>query len=118
MTKFCAAPVHGVAVAWDPSSSITLRLSVLRPGRKAAARDDPKCHYSRLYRAGIFVLVVAQPIQDMSEVPIANKTVGIRLPRLRYGAIGWRIDPINPTVQSSNTSPQQLSSDVYACRKM
>jgi hypothetical protein len=34
--------------------------------------------------------VVAQPIQDMSAVSI-TKTVGIGLPRLRDGAIGWRI---------------------------
>ena len=30
----------------------------------------------------VFVLVVAQPIQDMSEVSITHKTVGIHLPRL------------------------------------
>jgi hypothetical protein len=34
--------------------------------------------------------VVAQPIQDMSAVSITDKTVGVRLPRLRRGAIGWR----------------------------
>jgi hypothetical protein len=61
---------------------------VLRPGRKKAARDDPKCHYSRLYRAGVFFPVVAHPIQDMSEVSITHKTVGIRLPRLWCGAVG------------------------------
>jgi hypothetical protein len=66
----------------------TLRLSVLRPGRKKAARNAPKCHYSSLYRAGVFRPVVAKPIQDMSAVSIAHKTVGIRLPRLWRGAIG------------------------------
>jgi len=33
---------------------------VLRPGK--AARNVPKCHYSCLYRSGVFVFVVAQPI--------------------------------------------------------
>jgi len=70
------------------SSFITLRVSVLRPGRKKAARNAPKWHYSRLCRAGIVVPVVARPIQDMSEVSITDKTVGIRLPRLWCGAIG------------------------------
>jgi len=56
---------------------------VLRPGGKKAARNAPKCHYSRLYRAGVFVPVVAQPIQDMSALSIKDKTVGIGLPRLR-----------------------------------
>jgi hypothetical protein len=56
-----------------------------------AARNAPKCHSSRLCRAGVFVPVVARPIQDMSAVSITHKTVGIGLPRLRCGAIGWRI---------------------------
>jgi hypothetical protein len=56
--------------------------------RKKAARTAPKCHYSRLYRAGVFVPVVAQPIQDLSQVSIAHKTVVIDLPRLWCGAIG------------------------------
>jgi hypothetical protein len=47
------------------------------------ARSVPKRHYSRLYRAGVFVFVVAQPIQDLSAVSITDKTVGIGLPRLR-----------------------------------
>jgi hypothetical protein len=34
---------------------------------------------------------VAQPTQDMSEVSITYKTMGICLSRLRCGAIGWRI---------------------------
>ena len=38
----------------------------------------------------VFGVVVAQPIQDMSAVSITHKTVGIGLPRLRYGTIGWR----------------------------
>jgi hypothetical protein len=70
------------------SSFTPLNFSVLRPGWKKAARNAPKCHHSRLNRAGVFVPVVAQPIQDMSAVSIAHKTVGIRLPRLRCGAIG------------------------------
>ena len=89
------------------SSFTTLRLSMLRPGRKKAARNAPKCHYSRLYRAGGIVRVVAQPIQDMSAVSITHKTVGIRLPRLWCGAIGWRtkLSIKSHQVQSSNTSP-------------
>jgi hypothetical protein len=55
---------------------------VLRPGGKKAARNAPKCHYSRLYCAGVFVPVVAQPIQDLSAVSITHKTMGIGLPRL------------------------------------
>jgi hypothetical protein len=49
---------------------------------KKAARNDPECHYSRLYRAGVFVPVVAQQVQDMSALSITHKTVGVRLPRL------------------------------------
>jgi hypothetical protein len=71
-------------------SSFTLRRTSGCGLRKKAARNAPKCHYSRLYRAGVFVFVVAQPIQDMSAVSITHKTVGIRLPRLRCGAIGRR----------------------------
>jgi hypothetical protein len=52
---------------------------VLRPGRKQAARNAPKCHYSSFYRAGVFVPLVAQPIQDLSAVSITHKTVGIDL---------------------------------------
>src|SRR5262249_49189551 len=63
------------------SSLTTLRVSVLRPGGKKAARNAPKRHYSRLYRAGVFVSVVAHPIQDMSAVSLAHKTVGNCLPR-------------------------------------
>ena len=69
------------------SSFVPLRLSVL----DLAARNAPKCHHSRLYRASIFVSVVAEPIQDLSAVSITDETVGIGLPRLRYGAaIVWR----------------------------
>jgi len=64
---------------------IPLKLFVLRPGK--AARNAPKRHPSRLYRAGVCVPVVARPIQDMSEVSITDKTVGVRLPRLWCGAI-------------------------------
>ena len=56
---------------------------------KKAARNAPKRHYSRLYRANI-VPLVAHPIQDMSEVSITHKTMGIRLPRLWCGAVGSR----------------------------
>jgi hypothetical protein len=35
--------------------------------------------------------LVAQPIQNMSALSITHKTVGIGLPRLRFGAVGWRI---------------------------
>jgi len=70
------------------SSFITLKLFVFRSGRIKAVRNDPKCQYSRLYRAGVCVPVVAQPIQDMSALSITHKTVGIGLPRLRCGAIG------------------------------
>jgi hypothetical protein len=55
---------------------------------KKAARNDPKRHHYRLHRPGVFVFVVAQPIQAVSAVSITHKTVGIRLPRLRCGAIG------------------------------
>jgi hypothetical protein len=55
--------------------------------QEKAARNDPERHSSRLCRAGVFVPVVAQPIQDMSAVSITHKTVGIGLPRLRCGAI-------------------------------
>jgi hypothetical protein len=71
---------------WHCSSFITLKLSVLRPGSRKTARNVPKCHSSCLCRAGVFVPVVARPIQDMSEVSITHKTMGIRLPRLRRGA--------------------------------
>jgi hypothetical protein len=50
-------------------------------------RNGPKYFYSHLYRGGFFVLMVAHPIQDMSEVSVALKTVGVRMPRLRCGAI-------------------------------
>src|SRR5882724_1107578 len=57
---------------------------------KKVARNAPKHHSFHLYRPGLFVPVVAQPIQDMSEVSITHKTMGIRLPHLWCGAIGWR----------------------------
>ena len=76
------------------SSFTTLRLSLLRPRRKKAARNAPKCHYSRLCRAGVFVPMVARPIQGMSEVPITHKAVGIRLPRLWFGAITSLTQPL------------------------
>jgi hypothetical protein len=60
---------------------------VLLPGRKKAARNDPERHSSRLCGAGVFVPVVAQPIQDLPSVSIAHQTVGIGLPRLRCGAV-------------------------------
>src|SRR5215468_12265939 len=72
------------------SSFTTLRLSVLRPGRKKAARNAPKSHYYRFYHVGVFAAVVAQPIQDLSAVSITDKTVGNCLPRLRCGAVGTK----------------------------
>ena len=72
------------------SSFTTLRLSVLRPGRKKAARNAPKSHYYRFYHVGVFAAVVAQPIQDMSAMSITHKTVGGGLPCLRCGAVGRR----------------------------
>jgi hypothetical protein len=36
--------------------------------QEKAARNDPERHSSRLCRAGVFVPVVAQPIQDMSRI--------------------------------------------------
>jgi hypothetical protein len=42
------------------SGFITLKLFVLRPGK--AVLNAPKCRYSRLYRAGVFVFVVSQSI--------------------------------------------------------
>ena len=59
---------------------------LLRPGRKKVARNAPKRHSSRLRRAGVFAAVVAQPMEDLSAVSITDKTVGIRLSRLRRGA--------------------------------
>jgi hypothetical protein len=56
----------------------------MRPEK--ATRNVPKCRYSRLYRVGNIVFMVAQPIQDLSAVSITHKTVGIRLPRLWCGA--------------------------------
>ena len=53
--------------------------------RKKAC-NAPKRHSSHLYRAGLFVPVVARPIQNMSQVSITHKTMGIRLPRLWCGA--------------------------------
>jgi len=44
--------------------------------------NAPKWHYSRLYRASVFIPVVAEPIQDISTVSITDQTVGIGLPRL------------------------------------
>jgi len=61
-------------------SSFTLILNVCR------ARNVPKSSYSRLYHAGVFVLVVAQQIQDMSAVSLTHKAVGVYLSRLRCGA--------------------------------
>jgi hypothetical protein len=72
----------------------------LRPGEKKAARNAPKCHCSSFYRAGVVVFVVAQPIQDLSAVSITHKTVGIRLPRLRCGAIRWFV-PALQIIQNS-----------------
>ena len=40
-----------------------------------AARNAPKCHYSCLHRASVFVSVVAHPIQDMSALSITVSVV-------------------------------------------
>jgi hypothetical protein len=62
----------------------------LLAGGNKADRNDPKCHHPRVYRVGFVVPVVAQPIQALPAVSIAHKTVGVLLPRLWYGAVGWR----------------------------
>src|SRR5262245_659203 len=73
-------------------SSFTLILKVCR------ARNVPKSSYSRLYHAGVFVLVVAQQIQDMSAVSLTHKAVGVYLSRLRCGAgLVWPGLRITPT---------------------
>ena len=47
-----------------PRRFITVRhASVLLAGRKKAARNAAKCHYSRAYRIGVLALMVAEPIQ-------------------------------------------------------
>ena len=63
-----------------------------------AARNAPKRHSSHFCRAGVFAAVVAQSIQNMSPVSITDKTAGIDLPRLWYGAIGAEsgVDKIPP----------------------
>ena len=71
--------------------------------RKTAARNAPKCHYSRLHRAGVFVPVVAHPIQNMSAVSITHKTVGNRLPCLWCGAVGRRTE--RPLTESNLLLP-------------
>src|SRR5262245_17940299 len=71
---------------WHGSSFIPLRLFYCA----LAARNAPKADYCRLSCTNVFACVVAHSIQDLSELPITYKTGGIRLPRLRYGAIGWR----------------------------
>jgi len=49
---------------------------------REAARNASKTDYYQLNCAGIFVFVVAKPIQNLSALSITDKTVGIRLPRL------------------------------------
>jgi len=46
-------------------------------------RNDPKSFCSDFYRTRFYILMVAQPIQDLSKVPIAHETLGGCLPRLR-----------------------------------
>jgi hypothetical protein len=60
----------------------TKTLFCVAASQEKAARNDPKCHYSGLYRSGVFALMVAQPIQDVSALSITHKAVGVRLPRL------------------------------------
>jgi hypothetical protein len=55
------------------------------------------------YRAGVFVFVLAQRIQDMSAV--TNKTVGIRLPRLRCGAIWLKVKREKALLSGLQTQP-------------
>jgi hypothetical protein len=64
------------------------KLSIKKPNKRR--HYDSKHFYSHLYRGGFFVLMVAHPVQDMPEVSIAPKTVGVRLPCLRRGAIAGR----------------------------
>jgi hypothetical protein len=59
----------------------------MSPVEEGGPRNAPKRHYSSLYRAGFFVFVVAEPIQDLSAVSISHKTVGVRLPCLWCRAI-------------------------------
>jgi hypothetical protein len=73
------------------SPFIELVFPLLRPGTKRRLANAPRWHYSRLYRASVFIPVVAQPIQDISTVSITDQTVAIGLPRLWCGAIEWRI---------------------------
>ena len=47
------------------------------------SRNDPKSFCSDFYRTRFYILMVAQPIQDLSKVPIAHETLGGCLPRLR-----------------------------------
>ena len=75
-----------VSVVFMPLLSANDRKRGGTTSLKKAARNAPKCRASRLCRAGVFVPVVAKPIQDTSEVSIPIKTVGIRLSRLWCGA--------------------------------
>src|SRR5262245_34804812 len=111
----------GYRLAWILVQGRKVALRVVTPRRSLhldfwccglagkAARNAPKCHYSRLYRAGVFVSVVAQPIQDMSAVSVTYKTVGNRLPRLRCGAIGWRTKRQIKSHQAATRSKKSFS---------
>jgi len=46
------------------------------------ARNIPKRNYFVFTALAVFVLVVAQPIKDLSAVSITHQAVGIGLPRL------------------------------------
>jgi hypothetical protein len=59
------------------------------------AKTEPP-PYSRLYRAGVFVFVVPQPIQDLSAVSITAKCRSKFLRR-------WTINPLNFGESLSNT---------------
>ena len=59
-------------------SFITLRISCA-PDKKKAARNDPKYHYYRPYRAGVFASMVAWRSRSKTcRSSITHKTVGIR----------------------------------------
>ena len=75
----CARQKAGTA-AQDCASFIAVRVFCL------AGLNVPKAVHSCFHDAGVIGFVVAQPMEDLSAVSITDKTVGIRLSRLRRGA--------------------------------
>jgi hypothetical protein len=70
------------------------------------SRNDPKSFCSDFYRTRFYILMVAQPIQDLSKVPIAHETLGGCLPRLR------RSEPVTQQQHGTTVdspSPRQRS---------